>query len=209
MPVGYIFEKYKLNSSGTDQCKYKAMEISKTHFFRSTLFCAIIFISSSVVAQNAPSDVKPKYINDSKSIQNILDAYYDCISGPIGEVRDFERLKNLFHPEARLIYSNWSEESGKACTLIFKTVSEFIEKLGYLDKKGFYEHEVSNITHSFSSIAQVFSTYQFRAEDNSIPPGKGITSYEIFFDGDRYWIMSMFWVAENEKYKIPQKYFNK
>ena len=182
------------------------MRLVKVILLKSVFISALFFISTTIHSQSNSVQEEMKYENDSKSIQNILDAYYDCISGPIGEIRDFKRLKNMFHPEARLIYSNWNNETGKAYTLIFNTVSEFIEKLGYLDKKGFYEHEVSNITHSFSSIAQVFSTYKFRAEDNSIPAGQGITSYELFFDGDRYWIMSMFWVAENEKYKIPTKY---
>lgn len=146
------------------------------------------------------------YSSDTESIQSLLDAYYDCISGPIGEKRDFDRLRNLFHPQARLIYSYWNEASSKAGVLVFDEVEEFIERLDYLDKKGFYEHELSNITHEFSSIVQVFSSYAFRAEDNSIPEGKGITSYELFFDGKRYWIMSMFWAAENEQYKIPPKY---
>lgn len=169
-----------------------------------------LFVSATTI-YNEKNEQKPSItsVNDTKSVQNILDAYYDCISGPIGEQRDFERLKNLFHPEARLIYSNWSDETGKAYLLVFKTVDEFISKLGYLDKKGFYEHEVSNITHSFSSVTQVFSTYRFRVEDKSIPDGQGITSYDIFYDGERYWILSMFWAAENQKYKIPKKYLPK
>ena len=169
-----------------------------------------LFVSATTI-YNEKNEQKTSItsVNDTKSVQNILDAYYDCISGPIGEQRDFERLKNLFHPEARLIYSNWSDETGKAYLLVFKTVDEFISKLGYLDKKGFYEHEVSNITHSFSSVTQVFSTYRFRVEDKSIPDGQGITSYDIFYDGERYWILSMFWAAENQKYKIPKKYLPK
>lgn len=148
------------------------------------------------------------HTEDVNSIENILNAYYDCISGPIGEKRDFDRLKNLFHPEARLIYSYWNKESTKASNLIFKTIDGFIEKLDYLDKKGFYEYEIANKIHTFSSVTQVFSTYTFQVEDHSIPNGRGITSYELFFDGNRYWIMSMFWVAENEKYKIPEKYLD-
>lgn len=169
-----------------------------------------LFVSATTI-YNEKNEQKTSItsVNDTKSVQNILDAYYDCISGPIGEQRDFERLKNLFHPEARLIYSNWSDETGKAYLLVFKTVDKFISKLGYLDKKGFYEHEVSNITHSFSSVTQVFSTYRFRVEDKSIPDGQGITSYDIFYDGERYWILSMFWAAENQKYKIPKKYLPK
>lgn len=173
------------------------------------LTCIALLLSATTVYHSNNDHEPNNYENDTKSVQNILDAYYDCISGPIGEKRDFERLKNMFHPDARLIYSNWSNETGKAYLLVFKTVDEFISKLGYLDKKGFYEHEVSNITHSFSSVTQVFSTYRFRVEDKSIPDGQGITSYDIFYDGDRYWILSMFWAAENQKYKIPEKYLKK
>ena len=89
--------------------------------------------------------------------------------------------------------------------MVFMSIHEFIPKLDYLDQKGFYEHEVNNVIHSFSSVTQVFSTYQFRAEDKSIE-GRGITSYELFYDGNRYWILSMYWAAENDKYKVPTKY---
>lgn len=142
--------------------------------------------------------------DEKTSIQGILDAYYDCISGPIGQPRQFAWLKTLFHPEARLIYSYWDKNSGKAQLMIF-TVDEFIGKLGYADKKGFYEHEVSNEIHTFGAVTQVFSTYEFRTEDKSIA-GRGITSYELLFDGERYWIMSMFWTAEDDRYKVPARY---
>ncbi|BAO77397.1 hypothetical protein [Winogradskyella sp. PG-2] len=135
-----------------------------------------------------------------------MNAYYDCISGPIGQKRDFKRFKNLFHPSANFTYSYWNKEQTKASTMVFKTADEFIEKLDYLDKKGFYECEVANTINEFGSVIQVFSTYTFRAEDKSIESKTGITSYEIFFDGDRYWILSMFWTIESERFKIPKKY---
>ncbi|MEM8887165.1 MAG: hypothetical protein AAGD28_04190 [Bacteroidota bacterium] len=179
----------------------------KTRNKRISLSLFLFLVASGLYAQDATKSAS--YTSDTESIQSVLDAYYDCISGPIGEKRDFDRMRNLFHPEARLIYSYWDKGSSKAGVLVFRDVEEFIERLDYLDKKGFYEHELSNITHDFSSIVQVFSSYAFRAEDNSIPEGKGITSYDLLFDGDRYWIMSMFWVAENEQYKIPHKYLGK
>ncbi len=158
-----------------------------------------------------PIDAASIYLGDedTSSVQNILDAYYDCISGPIGEVRDFDRLKNLFHPNARLTYSYWNEDKTKADLMIFNTMDEYIEKLDYLDKKGFYEYEISNEINTLGSVTQVFSAYEFRVEDNSINSQKGITSYDIFYDGNRYWIMSMFWTMENDKYPIPKKYLKK
>lgn len=172
-----------------------------------TILCTLIciLISTTGFSQMEKSKL---YANDVSSVQNILDAYYDCISGPIGQKRDFERLKNLFDPNARLIYSRWNNEKTKASNLIFNTIDEFIERLGYLDKKGFYEYEVSNEIHTFSSITQVFSTYKFHVEDKSIPNGQGITSYDIFYDGERYWILSMLWAAEDGKHKIPKKYLD-
>ncbi|MDT0557415.1 hypothetical protein RM697_02065 [Ichthyenterobacterium sp. W332] len=173
----------------------------------SKVYITILTVIAILCSINAQTKTKSNvFYKDSESAQSILDAYYDCISGPIGEQRDFDRLRNLFHPEARLIYSYWNEGSTKANLMVFNTLEDFINKLDYLDKKGFYEHEISNIMHSFSAVTQVFSTYTFRAEDNSIPANKGITSYNLFFDGERYWIMSMFWAAENERYKIPKQY---
>ena len=169
------------------------------------ILCLSISVFSPLKAQNSKENSKD-YKEDYKSAQAIIDAYYDCISGPIGQERDFNRLKNMFHKDARLIYSYWNEDSSEANLLVFDSIDAFIDKLGYLDKKGFYEHEIANITHSFSTVTQVFSTYKYRAEDNSIPKGQGITSYNLFFDGKRYWILSMFWAAENDKYKIPKKY---
>lgn len=179
----------------------------KARNMHMNLFLFLLIPSLGLYGQDATKS--DSYTSDTESIQSVLDTYYDCISGPIGEKRDFDRLRNLFHPEARLIYSYWDEGSSKAGVLVFNDAEEFIDRLDYLDKKGFYEHELSNITHDFSSIVQVFSSYAFRAEDKSIPEGKGITSYDLFFDGNRYWIMSMFWVAENEQYKIPAKYLGK
>ncbi|MFY0631446.1 MAG: hypothetical protein JXR05_13765 [Flavobacteriaceae bacterium] len=178
------------------------MKSFKKEFVTILLF---ILVSTSGFSQIKKSK---SYAKDVSSVQNILTAYYDCISGPIGEKRDFARLRNLFDPEARLIYSHWNQESTKASNLIFKTLDEFIDRMGYLDKKGFYEHEVSNKIHTFSSVTQVFSTYKFRVEDKSIPDGQGITSYEIFYDGERYWILSMFWAAEDAMHKIPKKYLD-
>ena len=154
-------------------------------------------------AQNTGTDSN----SDVTSIQGLLDAYYASISGPIGKPREFDRLRSLFHPSALLKYTHWSEESGKAEVLVM-TPEEFIGKLDYTHKRGFFEHEISNVTHSFSSVTQVFSTYSFRTEDKYVS-GQGITSYELFFDGERYWITSMIWAAEDDTFKIPVEYLNK
>ncbi|WP_353779671.1 hypothetical protein [Winogradskyella sp. 3972H.M.0a.05] len=179
-----------------------------TRLFLLSLLISVVIPCASFSQSSEPND-SLIYKKDVESIQSIMDSYYDCISGPIGQKRDFDRLKNLFHPEARLIYSYWNESSTVSEVMVFNTIEEFISKLDYLDKKGFYEYEIQNSIEQFSSISHVFSTYTYRVEDNSIPQNKGITSYQLLFDGDRYWIISMFWAAENKKYKIPKKYLER
>ncbi len=174
---------------------------------RMNYFHVLVMLLMSM-SLSAQSDTG-RYSEDTKSIQALIDAYYDCISGPIGQKRDFNRLKNLFHSEAKLIYTYWNKEETVASTLVFNTMDDYIERLDYLDKKGFYEYEIKNSIDEFGAVSQVFSSYRYYVEDKSIPSRTGITSYQLFFDGDRYWIISMLWTFESPTNKIPDKYLKK
>jgi len=162
----------------------------------------ILFIG--ILSANAQND---KYAHDVVSIESLNKAYYDCISGPIGQKRDFDRLRNLFHPKASFVYSYWSEEENKAKLMIFD-FDGYLEKLDYLDKKGFYEKEIANTEKSYGTITQSISTYKFWMEDKTAE-GRGVTSYNYFYDGERYWIMSMFWQMESDKFPIPEEFLTK
>ena len=164
---------------------------------KTTVALLSLTLSFTVFAQ--------KYEADTKTQESLTEAYYDIISGPIGQQRDFDRLRNLFHPRAMLTYCHY-DDAGKA-QLMFMDVEEYIGNLDYLDKKGFYEKELFNTSESFGPVIQSFSTYAFDMEDKTAE-GRGITSYNLFDDGERYWILSMFWTMENEKNKIPKKYLN-
>ncbi len=161
----------------------------------------IIFLSSAV------SSFSQNYDADVVSVESIGRAYYEIVSGPIGQKRDFDRLRNLFHPEARLVFSYWSEEEQKN-KLMPMDIEGYIEKLDYLDKKGFYEEELYVSSESYGSITQSISTYKFWMEDKTAE-GRGFTSYQYFYDGKRYWILSMLWMMESEKYPIPKAYLGK
>ncbi|WP_422104471.1 hypothetical protein [Winogradskyella sp.] len=161
-------------------------------------FIIALFVMSNSYAQ---------YEKDVTTIDHIGKAYYEIVSGPIGEKRNFDRLRNLFHPKATLIYSYWSEENQEN-KLMHMDIESYIEKLDYLDKKGFYEEELYASSDSYGAIVQSISTYKFWMEDKTAE-GKGLTSYQYFWDGKRYWILSMFWMMESEAYKIPKKFLNK
>ena len=66
---------------------------------KKVIIALFLCTSSTIMAQ------EKDYSKDVKSIESISEAYYDCLSGPIGQVRDFDRFRNLFHPSATFTYS--------------------------------------------------------------------------------------------------------
>jgi len=162
------------------------------------LASVLVLAALGVNAQNID------YKQDVISVESLTAAYYDCVSGPIGQVRDFDRLRNLFHPNAQLTYSYWSKDDEKN-KLMYMDIEGYIEKLDYLDKRGFYEKELFSKVENYGSITQTISTYKFWMEDKTAE-GRGFSSYNLFYDGERYWILSMFWMMESDKYPIPKAY---
>ena len=63
------------------------------------------------------------------------------------------------------------------------------------------------MTERFGNIAHVFSTYvSFRSRADTRPFQRGINSFQLLYDGTRWWVVSVFWQAETRDYPIPAKY---
>lgn len=140
---------------------------------------------------------------DVESIEAIVEAAYDAISGPAGE-RDWDRVRSLFLPEARLIPTGRSDgEPGYTVYSVEKFISATQRRYGDDD---FYEQQVHAVTEGFGDIAHVFSTYETRSSPDAEPFSRGINSFQLWHDGDRWWIVSIFWHAEREGAPIPERY---
>ncbi|HVT14376.1 MAG TPA: hypothetical protein VHE55_19085 [Fimbriimonadaceae bacterium] len=129
---------------------------------------------------------------DVKSIDSIIAALYDVISGPPGAKHDWDRLRSLFAPGARMI--GVETRSGDPKSHEF-SVEDYIRLSGpYIEKNGFVEKEVSRKMETFKHIAHVFSSYESRmlATDKK-PFASGVNSIQLFNDGKRWWIESVFW----------------
>ncbi|MFY0594599.1 hypothetical protein [Roseivirga sp.] len=158
-------------------------------------------LSTSLFAQEA----KPE---DVKSADAILGALYDVISGPAGQKRDWDRMKSLFIPEGKLVPS--FKRDGKV-QYLYWTVQQYIDQAGAgLEQSGFFEVEVSRKTESYGTISHVFSTYESRRTlEDKEPFARGINSIQLLNAGDRWWIVSVFWMGETPEYKLPKKYLKK
>jgi hypothetical protein len=140
---------------------------------------------------------------DVESIDAIVDALYDVVSGPAGEARDVERLRSLFLPGASLVPVN--SQTGEPQRL---TLAQFIEgPVALVEENGFFEEEVARTEERYGHLAQIFSTYASRNEaDQPEPTVEGINSITLVFDGDRWWVTHIAWNDSNLAGPIPEEY---
>ena len=142
---------------------------------------------------------------DVSSPEAILNACYSVISGPQGQPRDWDRMRSLFIPDARLIPTIPAAGHTDAVVL---TIDGYIARASSrMATMGFYETSVHNVTEQYGNIVQVWSTYESRhAPTDATPFVRGINSFQLLKDGDRYWIVNIFWDAETPGHPIPAQY---
>lgn len=149
--------------------------------------------------QDLSSRVPPAKPGDVKSLDAILVAVYDVISGPAGD-RDWNRFRSLFVPEARL--TSATRKSGGPVRLL--DVDGYARGAdGYFKTHAFYESAISNRIQKFGNIAQVFSSYASRNAPDEKPFARGVNSIQLFNDGSRWWVLSILWDEESPTNPLP------
>lgn len=146
---------------------------------------------------------------DLYSIDAIINAAYEVISGPAGKKRDWDRERSLFLPGARLIpTATVPGRNDVELTPFILDVDGYIQRVEPIfAENGFYETEIARRTEQFGQIAHVWSTYESRHNpDDPEPFMRGINSIQLFYDGARWWIVNIYWQHEGEKNPIPAKY---
>jgi hypothetical protein len=152
--------------------------------------------------QDLSARVPPAKPADVSSIDAILRAVYNVISGPPGD-RDWNRFRSLFIPEARLTSTTKSSSTSQVRLL---DVDGFIHGAGdYFKTHPFYESALVNRVQRFGDIAQVFSSYESRNAPAEKPFTRGINSVQLFYDGSRWWVVSILWDEESPANPLPPK----
>lgn len=143
---------------------------------------------------------------DVASIDAILTALYDVISGPAGQARDWARFHSLFAEGARLIPTAIRPDGSRVMQVW--TPQEYVERAGVnLERNGFFEKEIGRATEEFGQIAHVFSAYDSkRTLSDATPFARGINSIQLRHDGTRWYVVTIFWDSERGDNPIPSKY---
>ncbi len=150
-----------------------------------------------------PLAAQPSYAQQDE----LLSTLYSVISGEAGEARDWGTFRELFLPEARLAPSRAATDSTKGSYRVLSP-EDYIRTSGkWLEENGFFEKEIHRSTQEYGSIAHVFSTYEsYRSASDKEPFARGINSIQLFHDGERWWILSIFWMGETAAHPIPKEY---
>ena len=161
----------------------------------------------SIAAHPEWPKAKPE---DVKSVDAILAALYDVISGPKGKERDWDRMRSLFIPDARLIPSRVNKDTQQVDAIVLSIDGYIARSSSTMTTNGFFEHSIHNQVEQFGNIAHVWSTYESRHNaDDAAPFARGINSIQLLKAGDRYWIVNVFWDSERPDSPIPAKYLGK
>lgn len=167
----------------------------------------LFWIGAVAAQQTAPATtLDQKYLGKVATIDATVTSLYQVISGEKGEERNWELLKYLFHPDAKMISSGKNREGVVGAR--YSTPDDYIAYSGkWLVDNGFFEEELNRVTEQFGSLAQVFSTYQtFHAKEETVPFMRGINSIQLLYDGERWWVINIYWTQETASNPIPQKY---
>jgi hypothetical protein len=156
-----------------------------------------------------PAPPPPAARADVESIDAIVRALYDVISGPAGQDRNWNRLRSLFIPKAQLIMAVPQPDGGTRPFIL--TPEDYIARAGpRMRETGFFEREIARHADAYGEIAQVFSTYESRhAATDEKPFARGINSMQLMKDKDRWWVVSVFWCQETPAQPIPAEYLPK
>jgi hypothetical protein len=134
----------------------------------------------------------PARTSDVSTLDAILHALYEVLSGPAGQTRDWERYRSLFIEGARLIVVvAMAGEKPRARQLTLEDYIRRVEPIFAVED--FWERETSRQTETLGRVAHVLSRYESLRDPSQPPFERGANSMQLFYDDSRWWVVSVMW----------------
>jgi hypothetical protein len=139
--------------------------------------------AATVAEENTRQEARAE---DVATIDGIIAAYYDVVSGPPGESPDMERDRTLHHPDAWVAIAN-----------VDSTGQPFVNVMaldGYYGDnpprpEGFWEWETDRVIQRSGNMVHVWSSYASAREQGGEPYTHGVNTITLWHDGERWWVM--------------------
>jgi hypothetical protein len=130
--------------------------------------------------------------SDVSTLDQIMHALYEALSGPAGQRRDWERYRTLFMDGARLMPV--VALTGEKPHVRQLTVDDYIRRVEPIFAvEHFWERETSRQTELFGRVAHVLSRYESLRDPNGPAFEHGANSMQLFYDDSRWWVVSIMW----------------
>jgi len=133
--------------------------------------------------------MKPAIESDVSTLDGILHAAYEVLSGPAGQPRDWVRYRTLFIDGARLMPVVAVGEKPHVRQLTLEDYIRRVEPIFAVEN--FWERETSRQVEMVGRIAHVLSRYESLRDPD--PFETGANSMQLFYDDTRWWIVSVMW----------------
>lgn len=176
---------------------------------RVTAFVAVILLVVALAA--IPQAKQTTHVSvptvapragDVSSIDNIVQASYETISGGVGVPRQWSRDRSLYDPNVRFVYTSVNPET-KAIMIHSESHQDFVDGSdAFLVKEGFEERELKHVTKRFGNVATVLSSYEGKVAAGKVIT-RGVNIFQLYFDGKRWWVLSMVWDQERPDNMLP------
>lgn len=167
----------------------------------------VLALAAPSVAQEAEPEapaVPAAVAADVESIDAILGALYDVISGPAGE-RDWDRFRSLFTPSAILVPMVPTPDGSTPVRVL--TAEDYITRVGpFFAENAFYEVEAGRTLDRYGNVANAMSAYESRRAPGEEPFARGVNTITLVTDGTRWYVASIAWDQEREGNPFPPEW---
>jgi hypothetical protein len=136
--------------------------------------------------------MKPALESDVSTLDGILHASYEVLSGPARQPRDWDRYRSLFIESARLLVV--VAVAGEKPRVRQLTLEDYIRRVEPIFAiENFWERETSRQTEITGRIAHVLSKYESLRNPNGPAFEHDSNSIQLFYDDTRWWVVSVMW----------------
>lgn len=160
--------------------------------------------AKKIISQGIEKEKTYPLLQDVSSINGIMNAFYEVVSGEAGAKRQWERDRSLHNPKA--IYSYLSTVNGELKPVTLSLEDFHKETDNMVLATAFYETEINREVKVFGNIANVWSTYETRLEKNAIVARRGINSVQLFYANHKWEIVSLVFDRETDQNRIPSTF---
>ena len=161
----------------------------------ATTVMACCILSGACAVARAPQS------SDVSSIEAIVAASLESLSGPVGAPRQWPRYLSLLDPHARLVSVTFDPKAGTPKTNRMSR-DEYVRYANdYLVSAGFVDRKLGCVTSRYGNVATARCGFEGLEQARRVE--RGVAIYQLYFDGKRWWILSVVWDQERPGNPIP------